>query len=191
MTATTALYFLCLAGLLTSTLCQVHNLDTEYRFSVKLSDTYSFHWNFDLDTQYIEFAVAAQATGWVGFGLSPNGMMPRSDVVIGWVDNNGTAFLHVRNKIIMNCRINNAIITYFLYFLLQDRYAYGRFTPPIDSEQNWFLISGEEIEGMTILRFWRNFTSCDELDLTISVRCLHEFNCLIVILLPTLIFITL
>ena len=31
----------------------------------------------------------------VGFGLSPNGQMPGSDVVIGWVDDDGNAHFHV------------------------------------------------------------------------------------------------
>ena len=54
-------------------------------------------------------------------------------------------------------------------FLLQDCYAFGRFTPVIDHEQNWFLISGEEENGTTILQFWRNFTSCDDYDMDVTV----------------------
>ena len=54
-------------------------------------------------------------------------------------------------------------------FLLQDRYAFGRFTPEIDEEQNWFLISGKEENGTTILQFWRKFTSCDDHDMDVTV----------------------
>ena len=73
-----------------------HNLEEEYRFSASLDDGYKLHWNFDLEQQTIAFAVNVSSTGWVGFGLSPNGQMPQSDVVIGWVDNDGTANFHVR-----------------------------------------------------------------------------------------------
>ena len=38
-----------------------------------------------MEQETITFAVRVQTTGWVGFGLSPNGQMPNSDVVIGWV----------------------------------------------------------------------------------------------------------
>ena len=55
---------------------------------------YEVYWTFDNAAETISFAVRVQTTGWVGFGLSPNGQMPNSDVVIGWVDN-GETFLHV------------------------------------------------------------------------------------------------
>lgn len=34
----------------------------------------------------IEFAVHVETTGWVGFGISPDGLMPDSDVIMGFVD---------------------------------------------------------------------------------------------------------
>ena len=73
-----------------------HNLEEEYRSSAILDDGYTLHWNFDLEQQTIAFAVNVSTTGWVGFGLSPNGQMPQSDVVIGWVDNDGNTQFHVR-----------------------------------------------------------------------------------------------
>lgn len=85
------------ASLLTVSHCGQEELDS-YRFNAKLSDTYTIYWSFDLDPESIHFAVSARTTGWVGFGLSPNGQMPRSDVVIGWVANDGTVSFHVRNS---------------------------------------------------------------------------------------------
>jgi len=55
---------------------------------------YELYWRFDNEAETIDFAVRVQTTGWVGLGLSPNGQMPNSDVVIGWVVNS-EAFLHV------------------------------------------------------------------------------------------------
>ena len=72
-----------------------HNLEEGYRFSAILDDSYTLHWNFDLEQQTIAFAVNVSTTGWVGFGLSPNGQMPQSDVVIGWVDDDGNTQFHV------------------------------------------------------------------------------------------------
>ena len=76
-----------------------HNLEEEYRFSAVLDDGYRLHWNFDLEQQTVAFAINVSTTGWIGFGLSPNGQMPQSDVVIGWVDNDGTTTFHVINII--------------------------------------------------------------------------------------------
>ena len=56
---------------------------------------YELYWNFDNDAENISFAVRVQTTGWVGFGLSPNGQMPNSDVVIGWVTDDGETVFHV------------------------------------------------------------------------------------------------
>ena len=68
-----------------------HDLSAAYRFSATLdrNGQYELYWNYNLTQQTISFAVRVQTTGWVGFGLSPNGQMPGSDVVIGWVDNSG------------------------------------------------------------------------------------------------------
>ena len=56
---------------------------------------YELYWNFDNNTETISFAVRVQTSGWVGFGLSPNGQMPDSDVVIGWVTADGETMFHV------------------------------------------------------------------------------------------------
>ena len=59
------------------------------------SPLYTLYWNFSTSEQTIAFAVKARTNGWVGFGVSPNGGMVNSDVVIGWVNDEGQAFLHV------------------------------------------------------------------------------------------------
>ena len=75
------------------------DLGAKYPFSVVLLDQdgqyYSLHWNFTRSTEAIYFAVNVSTTGWVGFGLSPNGQMPGSDVVIGWVSDQGNAYFKV------------------------------------------------------------------------------------------------
>lgn len=73
------------------------SLSEKYRFAKMLEseDKYWLHWSFDTDAGTIAFAVNVSTMGWVGFGLSPNGQMPGSDVVIGWVDSEGNSSFHV------------------------------------------------------------------------------------------------
>ena len=79
------------------------DLQAKYPFSVVLLDSgdefYQLHWNFTRSTQSIYFAVNVSTTGWVGFGLSPDGQMTGSDVVIGWVADDGNAYFHVSMKL--------------------------------------------------------------------------------------------
>ena len=63
---------------------------------------YELYWNFDNDAENISFAVRVETTGWVGFGLSPNGQMPNSDMVVGWVTDDGDIVFHVRKIIIIH-----------------------------------------------------------------------------------------
>ena len=75
------------------------HLDEKYPFSATLSvGKYWLYWNFSHVDETIQFAVRVNTTGWVGFGISPNGQMPGSDVVIGWVDGDNIYF-HVSVKI--------------------------------------------------------------------------------------------
>ena len=86
----------------------VHDLSS-YPFKATLNTAengglYELYWNFDNDAENISFAVRVQTTGWVGFGLSPNGQMPDSDVVIGWVTDDGETVFHVSFFILLaNC----------------------------------------------------------------------------------------
>ena len=80
-------------------LCYSRELSQDYRFSSQLDgDNYTLYWKFNYQSKKITFAVRVKTTGWIGFGLSPNGQMPKSDVVIGWVENNGQAILQARSN---------------------------------------------------------------------------------------------
>ena len=75
------------------------NLQGTYPFNAVLLDEgglyYELHWNYVSSTETIYFAVNVSTTGWVGFGLSPTGSMTGSDVVIGWVSDEGNTYFHV------------------------------------------------------------------------------------------------
>ena len=99
-------FFLIFSALLCLGYCAHIDLDA-YPFSSVLfaagdgSPLYTLYWNFDTAEQTITFAVKARTNGWVGFGISPNGGMVNSDVVIGWVNNEGQAFLDVSYELII------------------------------------------------------------------------------------------
>ena len=83
-----------------------HDLSSTYPFRLDLHDNYTLYWTFDNDAQNITFAVRVRTTGWVGFGVSPNGQMPQSDVVIGWVDGTGNHFDVSRHLIYLLYELN-------------------------------------------------------------------------------------
>ena len=57
---------------------------------------------------------------------------------------------------------------------MQDQYAVSRSLPSFDKSQDWFLASGWEENGRTLLEFNRNLTTCDEdNDMDIMVRSSH------------------
>ena len=71
------------------------NLAEKYPFNATLKEgSYYLYWNFSTSNEKIQFAVRVKTTGWIGFGVSANGQMAGSDVVIGWT-NGGTSFFHV------------------------------------------------------------------------------------------------
>ena len=61
-------------------------------------------------------------------------------------------------------------IRFAAIYFMQDRFAIDRFLPPVDESQDWFLVSGEEENGYTILEFTRSLTNCDQNDLDIKVH---------------------
>ena len=89
----------------------VSDLSAAYSFSATLSEGYELYWNYNLTARTISFAVRVNTTGWVGFGFSPNGQMPGSDVVIGWVDES-KVFFHVSQSIY---NIIKFLLLYILY----------------------------------------------------------------------------
>ena len=57
----------------------------------ELTTGYELYWSVD-SADNASFAVRVETTGWVAFGISPNGMMPGSDIAFAWVDGGSVAF---------------------------------------------------------------------------------------------------
>jgi len=65
---------------------------------------YKLYWNVTMFNDgskngIISFAAEVQTTGWVGAGISPNGNMLNSDVIIAWVDPIGQTVSVVDRKV--------------------------------------------------------------------------------------------
>ncbi|XP_040920021.1 DBH-like monooxygenase protein 2 homolog isoform X2 [Toxotes jaculatrix] len=101
-------------------------------------------WGFDDLQGSITFMLAVNTTGWVGFGLSPNGGMKGSDIVIGGLGPSGSYFT--------------------------DRYATGNSMPVVDTQQSYTLLSMNEREGQTIMTFQRSIQTCDDQDFYITAQ---------------------
>ncbi|XP_050995491.1 DBH-like monooxygenase protein 2 homolog [Labeo rohita] len=99
-------------------------------------------WGFDEIQGTILFELTVNTSGWVGFGFSPKGGMTGADMVIGGVGPKGTYFT--------------------------DRHAVGNSIPVIDQKQNYILLSLNESNGRTVMKFQRSIEACDENDLTIT-----------------------
>ncbi|EDV25402.1 uncharacterized protein TRIADDRAFT_55461 [Trichoplax adhaerens] len=149
--------YLCVATFLVSVVASDSNILNSNVFHVSMDEDlkYRLDWTFDRSQKIMTFTVHVKTTGWVGFGISPyTGKMPGSDVVIGWVDNNGKAYL-------------------------QDRYATGRTLPELDSSQDYKLVSGSESNGTTAIKFWRKFDTGDTKDLKLdtgTTRLIWAYN---------------
>ncbi|XP_028253404.1 DBH-like monooxygenase protein 2 homolog [Parambassis ranga] len=99
-------------------------------------------WGFDDQYGTITFQLTVNTTGWVGFGLSPNGGMKGADIVIGGLGPSGEYF--------------------------KDLHATGYSMPVEDEEQSYTLLSVHENEEQTIMTFERSIQACDKNDFHIT-----------------------
>ena len=74
------------------------DLSSEFTNSVALDEAQkvTLYWSVDWNAKSISFAVEAQTTGWVGFGISTGrGQMIGADIVIGGVTDDGKQYFTV------------------------------------------------------------------------------------------------
>lgn len=119
-----------------------------YKFSLNVDDKdenlYKLFWK-TLENDEIQFELHCRTLGWIGFGLSPNGGMAGSDIMIGWVDSNGNGHL-------------------------KDTHAISKSAPLVDDVQDWHLIEATEKKGYTILKVKRKLRTCDSNDIEIKME---------------------
>ncbi|XP_070554980.1 DBH-like monooxygenase protein 1 homolog [Ptychodera flava] len=124
-----------------------------YTHNAALDDFGKVHLFWKYDDTTITFEVHAETLGYVGFGISPNGGMTNSDIVIGWVKDGNT--------------------------YLKDRFASANGEPIIDDQQDYQLIGGMETETHTVLTISRKLDTCDEKDRVITsdtLRLIYAYH---------------
>lgn len=99
------------------------------------SDQYSLYWNYTLTD--ITLKIVVKTTGWVGFGLSPNGGMPNSDLVIAYKNADGST--NFSNRYVGS---SNGV-------------------PIMDSTQNWMMLYFQQENGFTTVAFTRKIQICN------------------------------
>ncbi|CAC5425215.1 unnamed protein product [Mytilus coruscus] len=113
------------------------------------------YWLFwKTNTTHITFETHVKTKGYVGFGLSSNGKMFPSDVVVGWVDSTGS--------------------TYF-----KDCHTEGHYSPIVDVSQDWMLLQGLEDTFGTVLKFVRKLDTCDDKDYQITdntIKVIYSYH---------------
>ena len=81
---------------------------------ILVSGKYELYWTYRPASSMLEMAVRVKTLGWFGLGISPDGQMSNSDVVIGWVTAGGTAMLRVSG--------NNTQLVHLLLACMQVMY---------------------------------------------------------------------
>ncbi|XP_067142874.1 DBH-like monooxygenase protein 1 homolog [Centruroides vittatus] len=135
------------------TLCYSQEDHYQWTNYAQLDRDGRFHVYWKTDDDEITFKTVVATTGYVGFGLSPNGGMQGSDIVIGWVQSGEAYFF--------------------------DCYADSNSLPKIDPEQDWELLEGQENDTHTLLIFKRKLETCDIRDYPINddtFRLIYSFN---------------
>lgn len=104
---------------------------------LRAPDQYVLYWNFT-ETDIV-FKAVVKTTGWMGFGLSPNGGMYNSDLVMAWFSPDGTENLvdaHVRPS--------------------------GLHRPIVDAHQNWEKLFMKQENGFLTVVFTRKLKVCGQ-----------------------------
>eukprot|EP01083_Nonionella_stella_P211491 764637_1 len=157
-----SLIFVLLNIILNISLSLLSEWKDEFDYNTFLDEEKYFrlYWS-DINTDEIEFGLEVfDCIGWISIGISPNGQMPASDIMIGWIDENGKIYL-------------------------QDRHTKNeRNIPILDKSQDLTLIEGEQYENnnitVTRIRFKRYKIICNNSeDLSIdkgTIRIIYAYN---------------
>jgi hypothetical protein len=107
---------------------------------------YIFNWNINKTSGEIIFNLDVATSGWVGIGISKDGSMSNSDIIMGYIDKRGMP-------------------------QVSDRFASGRNVPPQDTEQGGTddlkNIKGTFTNKRTNITFSRKFDTGDKKDLPV------------------------
>ena len=114
---------------------------------------YRFYWSIKNGTLLGE--VHARTIGWVGFGLSPDGSMINSNVMVFWINSDGSANFSERYAILSP----------------DAKFPQVKLTP----QQNWKYLNSFQKNGYTTVKFSRPIVLCGEKELSIQVLITDVF----------------
>ena len=121
--------------------CNVIDTDAQFLNSqVLVDDQYTMHWHFNQTDITIKCIV--KTTGWFGFGLSPNGAMWNSDVVLAWISPDGKHNL-------IDAHVGSSD---------------GKHRPIPDKFINWQLLFMQQTDGYLTAIFTRKLKVCGQAD---------------------------
>ena len=93
----TSILYLCIILFQLLNVCAIDGNVWRHQLWLDPNERYSIKWDINSDNQSITFLCEVRARGWIGFGISPNGGMAGSDLVIGWVDDStGITYFNVK-----------------------------------------------------------------------------------------------
>ena len=105
-------------------------------------DVFIMHWAYN-ETE-ITFEIHAKEAGWISFGLSLDGSVSDSDIIIAWINQDGTGHF-------------------------SDCHYESQPYPIQDKIQNWVLLQASLVNNTTVLKFSRKLIVCDSNELNINV----------------------
>lgn len=119
----------------------------------KAPNDYEMRWSFDEQNITVELRVN-NPNGWIAWGLSPNGNMYPSDVVLAYFNEKGEG-------------------------VLEDRHTVAKSPSIMDKNQDYHKLSMTRADGMTIVKFTRKLILCDDDDRSITMgtqRVIWAYN---------------
>jgi len=84
----------CIFGFTKLGQCSNFPADLDWTTKLKLEHGYEAKW-VTTDKEFITMEIRAPTSSWVAVGFTDNGGMKGADIVMGWVDDSGKAYIKV------------------------------------------------------------------------------------------------
>ena len=55
------------------------------------------YWTVDDSSDTVEIGLEVESSGWIGWGISPNGQMVNSDVIVAWIEDDEDQTPYLKN----------------------------------------------------------------------------------------------
>eukprot|EP01084_Bolivina_argentea_P186332 321214_1 len=146
--------------------CVFCNWEDEFKHTSYLDgnqDNFRLYWN-TLNATHIDIGLEVKSTGWIALGISENKQMINSDIMMGWIDINDNNTIYLQNRYTESTRVMPEI-------MLDNN---GN-----EDTSNFELISGEQIDGITRIRYIRLINGCHKYSKSIpmgTARLIWAFN---------------